>query len=316
MACIADTPLYVILAARADRHNDGAVRHCHDACRLRTAGNRRETGAVVLLHVIERGPDVPVDAPGGTPGARPPSTPVVFLHGLFGRARNLGFLQRQAARTRRTLALDLRGHGDSPHGPIDYPGLAADVIETLAHHNALPATIIGHSMGGKTAMIVALTHPEAVSGLLIADMAPARTGHGQSDFARAMLGLRFPPSMDRAQAAALLEPLVPGRAVRDLMLQNVRLGDEPGWSIAMPQIVDALINIENWPYIPEGHVYPGPTLFVSGGQSPYVRPEHRPVMRQLFPNSRAMRIEEAGHWLHVEEPRKFSAIMNAFLAEN
>jgi len=261
----------------------------------------------VLLNTIARGPDTPPDQP------TPDQPTVVFLHGLFGRARNLGFLQRQVARTRQTLALDLRSHGESPHAPLDYPAMAQDVMETLAHHNALPAILIGHSMGGKTAMIAALSHPEQITGLLIADMAPARTGHGQSDFAQDMLRIAFPQSLTRPQAMSLLAEQTESRPIQDLMLQNIRLGETPGWNIGMAEIVNAISIIENWPYVPEGHTYPGPTCFVRGEHSPYVRPEHEPVMRALFPNAQFHTVENAGHWLHVENPPRFTEIMLDFL---
>ncbi|AQS88560.1 esterase [Neoasaia chiangmaiensis NBRC 101099] len=255
------------------------------------------------LNVIERRPE------GGETGL-----PVVFLHGLFGRARNLGFLQRQVSRTRRTLALDLRSHGESPHGRLDYPAMVGDVMETLGAYDALPAILIGHSMGGKVAMVMALQHPERVGGLLVGDMAPARTGHGQGVLGEAMLHLHFPPSLDRQEATELLQTIAPRREVRDLILQNLRLGDAPGWEIGLREIVDSMANIENWPYMPEGHVYDGPTLFVRGENSPYVGPEHLAVMGRLFPNYRLETMAGVGHWLHAEDPRRFSELMMTFLA--
>ncbi|MGE0226872.1 MAG: alpha/beta fold hydrolase, partial [Acetobacteraceae bacterium] len=99
--------------------------------------------------------------------------PVVLLHGLFGMARNLGAVQRALAQRHRVLALDLRNHGASPHAPdMRYTTMARDVLETLEAHDALPAAVIGHSMGGKTAMQLALLWPDAVSRLCVADIAP------------------------------------------------------------------------------------------------------------------------------------------------
>lgn len=256
------------------------------------------------LNVIERDPDNGSSA-----------TPVVFIHGLFGRARNLSFLQRQAAKTRRTLALDLRSHGASPHGKLDYMAMVGDVMETLGAHDALPAVLVGHSMGGKVAMALALQHPERVAGLLVGDIAPARTGHGQSTLGEAMLRLNFPPHLDRKEALVLLSSVVPREDMRNLMLQNLRLDDPPGWEIGLQEIVDSMPNIENWPYVPEGHVYSGPTLFIRGERSPYIRPEHYPVMARLFPHYRLETIPGVGHWLHAENPQRFSELMLAFLKD-
>lgn len=260
----------------------------------------------MLLNVIARGPE----DPSGAHSARPP---IVLLHGLFGRARNLGFFQRRLARTRRTLAIDLRNHGDSPHGPMDYNIMAGDLLDTLAHHAALPATLVSHSMGGKVAMTLALTRPGMVHSLVVADIPPARTGHGQFSLGEQMLRIRFPHYLNRAEADALLLPEIPNADVRALMVQNIRLGENPGWVIGLQDIVASMTNIESWPYIPEGYTYPGPTLFLAGGNSPYIRREHFTVMRRLFPNYHLERIEHAGHWLHVENPTRFAALVEEFV---
>lgn len=260
----------------------------------------------MLLNVIER----ESERESGETSRRPP---VVFLHGLFGRARNMGFVQRIASRTHRTLALDLRNHGSSPHGPMNYLSMVDDVIETLRARNALPAILVGHSMGGKVAMGMALRNPELVSGVLVGDMAPTRTGHGQAPLAEAMLHMHFPETLDRAAADRFLAKEIPDRSVRDLMLQNLTLGDQPGWQIGLKEIVDGMPNIENWPYVPEGYAYTGPTLFLRGEHSPYINDTHEPTMQRLFPAYRLETIPDAGHWLHVDNPQKFSDRMIAFI---
>ncbi len=259
------------------------------------------------LHVVEREPEQDPDAARRRP-------PIVLLHGLFGRARNLGFFQRRLAAGRRTLAIDLRNHGDSPHGQMDYVSLSFDLMETLAERDALPATLVGHSMGGKAAMTLALNRPEAVHSLVVADIPPAITGHGSSQLGRQLLRIRFPGTLDRSGADALLAEAIPDRELRQLMLQNLRLGADPGWQIGLREIVASMINIEGWPYIPEGHAYAGPTLFLAGGRSPYIQPKHHPVMRRLFPAHRMEVIEHAGHWLHAEEPARFATLLEAFCA--
>ncbi len=259
----------------------------------------------VLLNVIERGPE-------GSASGRPP---VVFLHGLFGRGRNFGFFQRSLSATYRTLALDLRNHGDSPHGPMDYPTLAADVRETLAAHNALPAIVIGHSMGGKTAMMLALTAPADVVALMVADIAPGEGGlaHTQ-DIAQGLVALPMPASLDLSGAAAWMAPVVRDKAVRDLMIQNLQLGEHPRWRIGLREIRDALDTIVGWPALPQGTHYDGPTLFVAGGESRYIQPENYPEMRRLFPHYRLEVIPGASHWLHAQKPKEFLAITEQFVS--
>ena len=257
------------------------------------------------LNAVERGPEA---ASAGT-SARPP---IILLHGLFGRARNLGFFQRRLAAGRRTIAIDLRNHGESPHGQMDYTSMSFDLMETLADLDALPATLVGHSMGGKAAMTLALNRPEAVHSLLVADIPPAITGHGSSQLSRQMLRIRFPDYLNRAGADALLADSIPNADIRSLMVQNIRLGEKPGWQIGMDEINASMINIEGWPYIPEGHAYHGPTLFLAGDRSPYIRPEHHATMNRLFPDNRLEMIEQAGHWLHVENPTRFAALLEEF----
>lgn len=191
---------------------------------------------------------------------------------MFGRARNLGFVQRRLATTRRTLALDLRNHGESPHGPVTYQAMADDVLETLQHHNALPAMILGHSMGGKTAMMLALTHPTQVHSLVVVDIAPAQGGFTRMDIPAGLENLEFPhvgPCRGKRAAA----PLIPNESVRQLMIQNMRLGDHPGWQIGLHDIMAGLPAIMGWPDLPENCVYNGPTLFIRGNLSLYPAPQ-------------------------------------------
>lgn len=258
----------------------------------------------MLLDVIERGPE---NGNGSLP-------PVVFLHGLFGRARNFGFFQRRLATTRRVLALDLRNHGGSPHGPMDYPTMAADVHETLAAHDALPATIIGHSMGGKVAMMLALQTPACVHALLVADIAPGPGGHAHSGaIATALAGLHFPATLTLGEADAWLAPAIAEKPVRDMMKQNIVLGANPHWQIGLEQIVAGMAQVVGWPALPPGTQYGGSVLFVAGGASPYVQPDHYPLMRQLFPHYRLVRLKGAGHWLHAEQPWEFLRVVEEFL---
>ncbi|RBM08285.1 alpha/beta fold hydrolase [Novacetimonas cocois] len=260
----------------------------------------------MLLNTIELGPEN---------GDRS-QPPVVFLHGLFGRARNFGFFQRRIAATRRTLALDLRNHGNSPHGMMDYPTLAGDVRETLAAHDALPATIIGHSMGGKVAMMLALTFPVDVHSLLIADIAPGKGGFSQSQsLAGKMADLRFPDFLDRAAADALLGRIISEKPVRDLMMMNIDMGEHPHWNIGIQEIAASMPAIVGWPEMGDGVHYDGPTLFVAGGRSHYITPDNYPAMRRLFPNYRLETIPDAGHWVHAQAPAAFLELLVNFLSE-
>jgi esterase len=240
--------------------------------------------------------------------------PLALLHGLFGSARNFGTVQMRLAERWRVLALDLRNHGASPHAPgMDYATQAADVRQTLAARGALPAAVVGHSMGGKAAMRLALDSAAAVSRLVVADIAPVVYPPHFRNYARAMMALPLAPGLTRAEADRALAAAVPEPAVRSFLLQNLRPGAEPSWRIGLAEIAAGLPAIEGFD-APEDARYTGPALFLSGERSDYVRPEHRPTIRALFPAARFVTLKNAGHWLHADQPTGFVAAVQAFLS--
>lgn len=236
---------------------------------------------------------------------------IILLHGLFGAASNWGRVQRRLAETHAVLAMDLRNHGASPHDPrMDYPTMAADVAETMATEGVATAGVLGHSMGGKVAMQLALARPGIVSRLLVADVAPV---HYQPHFrliAAAMLDLPLAPGLTRAEANAALGHVAPDPAVRGFLLQNLRFGDPPAWRIGLRQIADALPFVEDWPGAGR---YDGPVLVLRGERSDYILPEHRPLFRALFPAAKFATLRDAGHWLHADAPDAFLATVRAFM---
>ncbi len=255
----------------------------------------------MILHAVEAGADH---------GAGPP---VALLHGLFGAAGNFAAVQRRLAAGRRVIAFDLRNHGASPHDPtMSYLAMAEDVLDSLAALGVPSAALVGHSMGGKVAMRAALLRPDRVSRLLVADIAPVRYDPAFRGIADAMLALPLAPGLARAQADAALAPAVPDPAVRGFLLQNLRLGPAPAWRIGLREIAAGLPGIEGWD-APPGAQYAGPVLMLRGERSDYVRTEHRPAVRALFPAAQSMTLKDAGHWLHADAPGAFVEIVEAFL---
>ena len=249
------------------------------------------------LRAIERGEGVPA---------------LAMTHGLFGRATNLATVQKRLAERRRVLALDLRNHGGSPHAPgMTYPEMAADVVETLTSLGATPCDLLGHSMGGKVAMTVALRHPGTVRRLIVADIAPVRYRSEFNAYIAAMRGMRLFPGMTRADADAALALVAPDPSVRGFLAQNLMTGREPRWAVGLEEIAAGLYDILDWPAT--AGVFEGPTLFLVGGRSPYVREEHHAVIRALFPAVRFAVQPEAGHWLHADDPDGFVAAVERFL---
>jgi esterase len=247
--------------------------------------------AAMMLHAIEAGEGGP---------------PLVLLHGLFGSARNFGSVQRAFAERRRSIALDLRNHGASPHDrDMRYATMAADVLQTLDALGALPAVLLGHSMGGKAAMQAALIQP-------VADIAPVPYPPHLRPTAEAMASLPLAMGMTRPAADAALAQAVPDAGMRAFLLQNLQLGEAPAWRVGLAEIIAAFADIEAWD-VPGSARYTGPTLFIAGATSNYIKPQHRPVIRALFPNARFVTLKNAGHWLHAENPRGFVAVVEAFL---
>jgi pimeloyl-ACP methyl ester carboxylesterase len=240
--------------------------------------------------------------------------PLVVLHGLFGSARNWGAIARRLSARHRVLAMDLRNHGASPRADaMDYASMAADVAETMAAAGVMPAAVLGHSMGGKAAMAMALTRPEAVTRLLVADIAPVPYPPRQARIVEAMRAVPLRPGLARREAdAALLAAGVQDAATRAFLLQNLRFeGDAPAWRCGLDEIAAALSDIEGFPEFAPAR-YEGPTLFLLGERSDYVQPEHRPRIRALFPAARFLTLRGTGHWLHAEKPEEFTAVAESF----
>jgi pimeloyl-ACP methyl ester carboxylesterase len=239
--------------------------------------------------------------------------PVLLLHGLFGQARNLATLQARLAATHRVAAFDLRNHGASPHAPgMTYPTLAADVAETL-HAIGMPCcAVIGHSMGGKVAMRLALDAPACVTRLLVADIAPVAYPGVFAAYAAAMRAIPLTPGLTRAQADAALARTIPDPGLRLFLLQGLQVGPSPAWRIGLAEIAAALPDLLDWP--PTDASYPGPTVFVAGAHSDYITEAAHPAIGALFPAAGFITVPDAGHWLHVDNPSGFLSAVQTFLA--
>jgi pimeloyl-ACP methyl ester carboxylesterase len=248
-----------------------------------------------MLNVIETGTDT------GAP-------PLLIAHGLFGSARNWGVIaKRLAAEGRRVLAVDMRNHGQSPwFDSHDYPDMAVDLARVIEAQG--PMDVLGHSMGGKAAMVLALSRPELVRKLIVADIAPVAYGHTQSHNIEAMRRVPLDRIESRGQAAEALAIEEPDVAA--FLLQSLDMA-ERRWRLNLDVLDREMPKIVGWPGV-EGR-FDGSTLFLSGGASDYVTRDARPIAREMFPAARFASIPGAGHWLHAEKPREFEAALRAFL---
>lgn len=247
----------------------------------------------------------------GTDTARPP---LVIAHGLFGSGRNWGAIAKRLAADRRVVTVDMRNHGESPWSEVnDYPAMAGDLGETIAGLGG-PADLLGHSMGGKAAMVLALTDPGRLRRLVVADMAPVAYDRTQLPYVRAMQGVDLAAVSRRGDVDAALAAAIPEPGVRAFLAQSVSLGpDGAAWKLNLPVLGAEMPKIMGWPEI--AGRFDGPTLFLSGAASDYVPSDAEPRIRALFPNARFEALPGAGHWLHADAPAAFIAAVQAFLAD-
>jgi esterase len=237
---------------------------------------------------------------------------LVIAHGLYGSGRNWGVIARRLADRRDVVAVDMRNHGDSPRFPThSYPEMADDLAEVIESLSA-PVDLLGHSMGGKAAMQLALTRPDLIRRLVVADIAPVAYTHDQTRNARAMADLDLSRITTRAEADAALSERIDDPALRAFFLQSLDLRKHPArWKLNLAVLEAEMPKIVGWPAT-QGK-FDHPALFLTGAESRYVRPEHREMIRALFPTSRFAKIPGAGHWLHAEKPREFEETVRVFL---
>lgn len=252
---------------------------------------------------------------------------VVFCHGLFGQGRNWTQIAKALADEHRTLLVDLPHHGRSPWRPtFDYVAMADEVADLLASLGDGPSALVGHSMGGKVAMLVALRHPELVERLCVVDMSPV--GYHRTDvfegFVAAMRGLDLDTLTTRQEADERLSAAVPDPTVRGFLLQNLRRDTTGGgagggqswrWQMNLDVLGDSLPALASWPEDELAGVapYDGPVLWVAGADSDYVKPEYDAAMSRWFPRKRLVTIKGAGHWVHSEQPDVFVDVVRRFL---
>jgi pimeloyl-ACP methyl ester carboxylesterase len=262
----------------------------------------------------------------GTDGPR-----VVFVHGLFGQGRNWTTIAKGIAGGHRVTLLDLPNHGHSPWTErVDYEDMAETVADELAALDE-PVTLVGHSMGGKVAMQLALRRPELLRALAVVDIAPveyplagSRTDDPDEEtspfgeFIAAMRAVDLDRLATREDADRALREAVPSDMVRGFLLQSlVREGTGRDgtwrWRLNLELLERDLGSLRGFPEPPTGARYDGPTLWIAGATSHYVLDRDRARMEQLFPHTRLVRIKGAGHWVHSEQPEVFVETLRRFL---
>ncbi|WP_425052032.1 alpha/beta fold hydrolase [Psychromarinibacter sp. S121] len=242
-------------------------------------------------------------------GAPTQHPPLLIVHGLFGSARNWGAIAKRMAESRQVITVDMRNHGQSPRADSQsYHDMAGDLAEVIMAHGG-HADVVGHSMGGKAAMVLTLTRPELVRRLLVGDIAPVAYTHSQSHLIAAMRGVDLSAVSTRSDADRALQSEVTDRGTRAFLLQSLDV-KEKMWRLNLDVLDAEMSGITGWPQI-DGQVET-PALFLSGAESDYVLPEHRERIKGYFPNARFAKLPGAGHWLHADKPREFVATLHTW----
>ncbi|XP_028938579.1 protein ABHD11 [Ornithorhynchus anatinus] len=247
--------------------------------------------------------------------------PLVFLHGLFGSKTNFQSIAKSLARQtgRKVLTVDARNHGESTHSSeMSYEAMSADLQALLSQLGLPRCVLIGHSMGGKTAMTLALQKPELVERLVSVDISPEETT-GVSDFpsfVAAMQAVRIPKELTRSQARKLadeqLKPVIQEVSVRQFLVTNlVEAAGRYVWRVNLEALTHHMDALMGFPQLPG--TYSGPTLFLGGSNSQFIRPSHHPKIRRLFPQAQILSVPGAGHWVHADQPHDFTAAVRDFL---
>ena len=230
---------------------------------------------------------------------------VAFCHGLFGQGKNWTQIGKALAEDHHVVLLDMPDHGRSPRSErFDFVAIADQVVESLGSE---PTALVGHSMGGKIAMVAALRHPDRVARLAVVDVAPVDYPHADefSGYIEAMQAIDLASLESREDADAALGDSVDSDMVRGFLLQSLRRTDAGWeWLLNLDLLGRDLAEITAWPgdAVADLAPYDGPVLWIGGGRSPYVAEEHVEAMDRLFPLNRRVTVKDAGHWVHAEQP--------------
>ncbi len=242
----------------------------------------------------------------------PDNRPLIILHGFFASSRNWRQIAQRLAVRFHVYVPDMRNHGASPHHPLmDYPSMTADLVRFIDERGLKTASLLGHSMGGKVVMWLALTNPVRVDKLIVADIAPVSYKHSFDNTVSALKELPLAEITNRKQAETLLASRIPELSYRQFLLQNLILKDgKYCWRLDLDIFQQMAPNIAAFPSSDHLAPFTGKALFVAGSDSAFVKPED---INLLFPKAAFNTVANAGHWLHVQQPDVFTALVEEFL---
>lgn len=241
--------------------------------------------------------------------------PLIILHGLFGMSDNWMAIGRKLADHFTVYLLDQRNHGRSPHAPeFNYPALTGDLAAFTKEHELNGINIIGHSMGGKTALFFSEKFPAKINKIIIADIALRSYSHPHfRSFIEALSSINLENIHSRKEADAVLSKIIAQLPIRQFLLKNLYRDDHNQfhWRINLPSISRNLEYIMG-AYHPI-NPFPGPLLFLRGKKSNYINDEDIQQIMNSFPQVRIESIPNASHWIHADAPQEFIHAVISFL---
>lgn len=240
---------------------------------------------------------------------------MLVLHGVFGSSDNWQSMGKALAEHFTTYLIDQRNHGLSPHHPqMDYEVMSADLLDLMETEGLQSAHIVGHSMGGKTAMRFATKFPQKVDMLVVVDIAPKYYAPHHQNILKGYRSIDLAKLETRKQAEEQLTGLIPDLGVRQFILKNLHRSSEGSfsWKINLDAIEAHVEDLGQG--LPEGSRYDKPTLFIGGANSNYIQPADHDLIDSHFPQSRVVTVPGAGHWVHAEKPDEVARLIVDFLS--
>ncbi len=241
--------------------------------------------------------------------------PLIILHGVFGSSDNWQTLGKEFSAKYKVFLVDQRNHGSSPHSDeFDYNVMTDDILELMMNEGIDQAHLLGHSMGGKTAMTFAARYPERVKKLIVVDIAPKYYPPHHEKIFRAFRSLKLDAIKTRQEADEQMAYRISEFGVRQFLLKNLtREGEKFIWKLNLDVIEKNADNIGE--ALDESDWFNGHVLFIAGGNSDYILAEDEPMIRQHFPNAVVKKAAGAGHWVHAEQPKTLARMVTEFLAQ-
>jgi pimeloyl-ACP methyl ester carboxylesterase len=244
----------------------------------------------------------------------PDKPALVILHGLFGSSDNWLTMARSLADDYYVILPDACNHGQSPHSDVfEYPAMAQDVVDLLDSLELESVYLVGHSMGGKTAMHLATEHPDRVKKLVVVDISPRYYRPHHQVILAGLHNLPLDKVKTRRDADKALSLHIDELGVRQFLLKNLdRTDGGYQWRMNLPVITDNIEMVGEG--LDEGKVYKGPTLFIDGETSSYIKDSDKPIIKKHFPEAHIVTIKDAGHWVQAEQPEAFRETLVSFLS--